>query len=68
MRELEAILRTITASLPALIKALPVLAAYIVIFKFTLGQIRDWRGKGMAGQEMCYVLVGLAAILWGLGR
>lgn len=68
MRELEAILRTITSSLPALIKALPVLAAYVVLFKFALAQIRDWRGNAVGGQELAYVLIGLSAILWALGR
>lgn len=68
LRELESILRTVTSSLPALIKALPVLAAYVVLFKFTLSQIRDWRGNGMVGSELAYVLIGLSAILWALGR
>ncbi len=53
--------------LPGLIKALPILAAYLVVLRFAIGQVKGWK-QPVAGQELAYALIGLAAILWALGR
>jgi hypothetical protein len=63
LRELQLVLN----ALPSLIKALPILAAYLVVMRFSIGQVRAWK-QPVAGQELAYALVGLAAILWALGR
>lgn len=63
LRELQSVLNL----LPGLIKALPILAAYLILLRFVIGQIRHWK-QPVAGQELAYALIGLAAILWALGR
>ena len=63
LRELQSIVNL----LPGLIKALPILAAYLLLLRFTIGQVKSWRSP-VAGQELAYALIGLAAILWALGR
>jgi hypothetical protein len=60
-------LQSIVNLLPSLIKALPILAAYLVVLRFAIGQVRSWK-QPVAGQELAYALIGLAAILWALGR
>jgi hypothetical protein len=63
LRELQAVL----TMLPGLIKALPILVAYLVVVRFAIGQITGWR-QPVAGQEMAYALAGIAAFLWAIGR
>ncbi len=63
MRELQQVL----SSLPALLKALPVLVAYIILLKIALAHIRDWHGA-VQGQDAAYTLAGLSAIIWALSR
>lgn len=58
-------LQVVLSMLPSLIKALPILAAYLVVLRFAIGQIRGWKSP-VAGQEMAYALIGLAAFLWVL--
>lgn len=63
MRELQGLLNL----LPGLLKALPLIAAYLVVLRFAIGQIRGWKSP-VSGQEMAYALIGLAALLWAVGR
>lgn len=60
-------MQSIVNLLPGLIKALPILAAYLLLLRFTIGQIKHWKAP-VAGQEMAYALIGLAAFLWAIGR
>jgi hypothetical protein len=53
--------------LPSLIKALPVLVAWLVLLRFAIGAIKAWRSP-LAAQEMAYALIGIAAFLWAVGR
>ena len=63
MRELQSVLNI----LPSLLKALPLLVAYLVLIRFAIGTAKSWREK-MPAQELAYALIGLAAILWAFGK
>ena len=63
MRELQSLINM----LPGLIKALPILVAWLVLIRFAVGTIKDWRAP-MAAQEIAYALIGLAAFLWAIAR
>lgn len=63
MRELQTVLNI----LPGLLKALPILVAWLVLLRFAIGQIKSWRAP-LSAQEMAYALAGLAAFLWAVGR
>ena len=39
----------------------------LVLIRFAVGTIKDWRAP-MAAQEMAYALIGLAAFLWAIAR
>lgn len=60
-------MQSIVNLLPGLIKALPILAAYLLLLRYTIGQVKHWK-QPVAGQELAYALIGLAAFLWAIGR
>jgi hypothetical protein len=39
----------------------------LVVLRFTIGQVKGWKHP-VAGQELAYALIGLAAFLWVLGK
>lgn len=63
LRELQSVVNLI----PGLIKALPILAAYLLLLRFVIAQVKAWK-QPIAGQELAYALIGIAAILWAIGR
>ncbi len=63
LRELQIVVNII----PSLLKALPIMVAWIVLLRFAIGAIKSWR-QPMGGQEMAYALAGIAAFLWAIGR
>lgn len=63
MRELQSVLNM----LPALIKALPIFAAYLIVLKFTIASVKSWRAP-VSYMELGAGLAGLAAFLYVLGK
>lgn len=69
MRELQSALNIIFW----LAKAIPITTAYILILRHLYSRVSDWKGSDAArdlasAQALAYALIGLAALLWAVGR
>lgn len=67
MRDLQSAIGLLTSVAPALIKALPLIAGYLLIAIYARALWKS-RSAQTSGQELAYALVGLSSFLWVIGR